>query len=337
MLTKQIQKTNVSEFSRCEGRTPTSDYRKTLSPTQKSDALLKEIIYESLWQDEVIRAVEYSEIDVYVFKGVVHLDGHISSTNSRSRVENSIRGISGILKICDHLILDDRLSLEVATSLSKLERTFDCKFFTGASHGVVSLNGEVNHLKVKLLAEKFAANHPNVRGVINNIKVFGVKPELQPEPFLQPMIGESIYFLDWASGIVKQVIINPNNRRVIAMVVQGKFNDYQTINSQVDPNVEQIVTVPMNTVRYMNKVSGFLDIHSNEKSRYADFDFAHFIAPNKDWLPPYPYCSADVLIPITHQNSDIQISLETRRFPFGTIFEDVAIEEEYLSNDSLGG
>lgn len=333
MLNSQTPQTNVSEFSRCEERKRIIDYRKQLSPIQKSDAYIKEKICDALWQDEVIRAVEYSQIDVYVFNGVVHLNGHTSGTNSQGRIENAIQNIAGILKIKNELVLDDQLTVEVATVLADIENSFDCKFFTGASHGVISINGKVNNLKVKLLAEKFAAENPNVRGVINNIEVYGVQPELQPQPFLQPMVGETIYFLDWASGIVKQVIINPNNRRVVAMILYGKFNEYQKLNSNIP---EQLVTVPMNTVRYLNDVSGFLHIHSNEKNKYAEFNSAHFVSPNNSWLPPYPYCSEDVLIPIEYQNTNIQTVLQTKQFPFGAILEDAKVREDYFANNSFG-
>ena len=318
MANRQVTKTNASEFSRCEGRKQVAANGKGLSPSQKSDVQIKENVYSALWQDEAIRSVDYSEIDVYVIDGVVHLNGHIQSANSLSRVENAIQSTAGILKIRNNLVLDDKLTLEVATVLADLEHSFDCKFFTGASHGVISIHGKVNSLNVKLMAEKFAAENPNVRGVINNIEVFGIQPELKPQPFLQPMIGETIYFLDWASGIVKHVIINPNNRRAVAMILYGKFNEYQKLNGDVP---EQFVIVPMNTVRYLNQVSGFLQIHSNEKNKYAEFNPAQFVAPNSNWLPPYPYCFEDVLIPIENQNTDIQTALETRRFPFAGILE----------------
>jgi osmotically-inducible protein OsmY len=316
MLNNQTTKASVSEFSRCEELKQIIDYRKHLSPAQKSDAYVKEKVCDALWRDEVIRAVEYSEIDVYVFDGIVHLSGHISGTNSLSRIENAMQGISGVLKISNNLVLDDKLTSEVAISLASIGDIFNCKFFIGASHGVVTLNGEVNTLKVKLLAEKRAASNQNVRGVINSIRVSGDKPDLLPEAFLQPVIGETIYFLDWASGIVKQVIINPNDRRVVAMLLYGKF-DAKTSNIP-----EQLVTVPMNTVRYLNGVSGFLHIHSNEKNKYAEFNSAHFVSPNNNWLPPYPYCSEDVLIPIEYQNN--KSSAEQ-------------LLNEGLLNDSLGG
>ena len=341
MFPVQIPRINSDEFSRCDERRQMTDPGKSLSPTQKTDAAIKEYVYHAFWKDDVLRAIEYYEIDVHVKNGIVYLNGHIVSTTSKSRVENAIRAIPGILGIRNNLVLDDKLTLEVATSLGKLEHTYNCKFFTGASHGVVSLNGIVSDENVKLLAEKCAASNPNVRAVINNVRVSGAEPELQDQPFLQPTIGEIIYFLDGISGVVKQVIINPNNRRVIAMTIQGKFTDRRyELQSMSDGKVrlpEQLVAVPMSVVRYLTRASGFLYINSNERNRYMDFDPGSFIVPNKDWLSPYPYCPEDVLFPIEYQDADIQIAYESYRFPFAAISEDASLREQLLANDSPGG
>ena len=341
MFPVQIPRINSDEFSRCDERGQITDHGISLSPIQKTDAAIKEYVYRAFWKDDVLRAIEYYEIDVHVKNGVVYLNGHIVSTTSKSRVENAIRAIPGILGIRNNLVLDDKLTLEVATSLGKLEHTYNCKFFTGASHGVVSLNGIVSDEKVKLLAEQCAASNPNVRAVINNVRVSGSVLELQDQPFLQPAIGEVIYFLDGISGVVKQVIINPNNRRVIAMTIQGNFTDRRyELNSLSDGKTrlpEQLFAVSMSVVRYLTKSSGFLYINSNERNRYVDFDPGSFIVPNEDWLPPYPYCSEDVLFPIEYQDTDIQITYEPRPFPFAAISEDASLKEQLLANDSPGG
>jgi osmotically-inducible protein OsmY/uncharacterized protein YkvS len=341
MFPVQVPRINSNEFSRCEERTQITDHGKSLSPIQKNDAAIKEYIYNAFWKDDVLRAIEYSEIDVHVKNGVVYLNGHIVSTTSKSRIEDAMRAIPGILGIKNNLVLDDKLTLEVATSLGKLEHTHNCKFFTGASHGVVSLNGIVSDENVKLLAEKCAASHSNVRAVINNVRVSGTELELQDQPFLQPTIGEIVYFLDGISGVVKQVIINPNNRRVIAMTIQGKFTDRRyELNSLTDGKAqppEQLVAVPISVVRYLTKASGFLSINSNERKRYMAFDSASFSTPNVDWVPPYPYCPDDVLFPVEKRELEYQILEQLPRSPFLVAWEEQPLREQLLANDSLGG
>jgi hypothetical protein len=44
--------------------------------------------------------------------------------------------------------------------------------------------------------------------------------------------------------------------------------------------------------------------------------------PNKDWVPPYPYCSEDVLFPIESRSADIQI------------LEDASMREQFFATNS---
>jgi hypothetical protein len=226
--------------------------------------------------------------------------------------------------------------------LGELEHTYGCKFFTGASHGVVSLNGLVSDETVKLQAEQRASSNPNVRAVINNIRVTGsTELAFQEQPFLQPIIGEAIYFLDGVSGVVRQVIINPDNRRVIAMSIQGIFtNQRSEPKSSTDGNVripEQLITVPMNVVRYLTKESGFLSIASKERDHYMDFDSASFSSPGRDWVPPYPYCPDDVLFPVNQQEIKKLTLKEMPQSAFSGAAKEQVLWEQLLANDSLGG
>ena len=341
MFPVQIPRIHSDESSRCEERSQKADHGKSLSPIQKTDAAIKGLVDRAILKDDVLRAIEYYEIDVHVKRGIVYLNGHIAGTTSNSRIETAVRAIPGILGIQNNLVLDDKLTLEVATSLGSLEHTYDCKFFTGASHGVISLNGNVSDENVKLLAEQYASSNPNVRGVMNNVRVSGAKQELQDQPFLQPTIGEIIYFLDWVSGVVKQVIINPNNRRVTAMIIEGKFTDqHDKINLLTDGKAqppEQLVVVPMKEVRYLTKVSGFLFINSNERNRYSEFKPSRFFAPKDGWRAPHPYCLDDVLFPVEQREVEYQILEQLPRSPFVVDLQEQALWEQLLADESLGG
>jgi osmotically-inducible protein OsmY len=341
MLATQNPRINPDEFSRCEETEQKTDRGKSLSPSQKTDAAMKRSIDHAIWNDNVLRAIEYHEIDVYVKNGIVYLYGHIVSTTSKSRIENAFRSIPGILGIQNNLVLDDKLTRDVATSLGELEHIYDCKFFTGASHGVISLNGNVSDENVKLLAEQYASSNPNVRGVINNVRVSGAEQELPDQPFLQPTIGEIIYFLDGVSGVVKQVIINPNNRRVKAMVIEGKFTDqHDQLNLLTDgktPPPEPLVVVPMNEVRYLTKVSGFLYINSNQRNRYREFNPTRFFTPKNGWKAPHPYCSDDVLFPVEQREVEYQILEQLPRPPLVVALQEQVLWEQLLADDNLGG
>jgi osmotically-inducible protein OsmY len=338
MLQVQTTKTDPAKFSRCEEQRQILDRGKSISPAQKLDTEIKERIYQALWKDAVIRALEYFEIDIHVKNGIVHLSGHIVNSASQNRVEKAIQGIPGVLGVRNDLILDEKLTVDVASSLGSLEHVYSCKFFTGASHGVISLNGRVNNFNVRSLAERCAADNPNVRGVINNIQVSGARQAALGLSFLQPVIGETVYFRDGVSGIVKQVIINPNNRLVIAMVLQGWFIDqnFSSTNREGVRPPEQLIVVAMKTVRYLTASSGFLYINSYERNQFMDFDSGGFVEPHNDWKPPYPYCKENVLFPIRYQAGSEQLASESPLNPFETMLEEQPSGEE-PANDSPGG
>lgn len=339
MYPTEIPGIHPDEFSRCEERSQRADPGQDLSPGQKTDAAIKRFIDHVIWKNDVLKAKEYYEIEVHVKDGVVYLNGHISGATSSGRIETAIRGIPGILGIRNNLVLDDRLILDVARSLGELEHDYDCKFFTGASYGVISLNGNVRDENVKLLAEQRAASNPNVRGVINNVRVSGAGQEEVPdEPFLQPMIGEFIYFLDGVPAVVKQVIINPNNRRVKAMIIEGKFSDQpdkQNVLTDDNPRQPgQLIVLPMKEVRYLTKVSGFLYIHSKERDRFMDFSPTRFHRPEDGWKAPHPYCPGDVLFSLEKQEVKNQMFEQT---PPVVALQEQTLWEQLLANENLGG
>ena len=341
MYKEQVLETKLEKFSRCEERRQMNDHGKSLSPFQKTDAAIQEFINKALWNDSVLRALDYHQIDVHVKNGVVYLNGHIVSTFSQSRIKNALRAVPGIMEIKNNLVLDDKLTLEVAASLGKLEHTYACKFFTGVTHGVVMLNGQVSHTDVRDRAEQCAADHPKVRGVINYIRVPGVDLSIQDHRLIQPPIGKKFFFLDGITGIVRKVVINPDNRRVVAMTIQGHFEEfrrevtYSNISSR--QSVEQMLVIPMSAVGHVTKNSGFLTISSTDSSKYQQFDEFHFTAPDTGWVPPYPYCPEDVLFPVVYPQADRTFEGETSLASFTRQKAEQKLFEELLYNDSIGG
>jgi osmotically-inducible protein OsmY len=342
MFPLQLPALVEAEVSRCEDQGEMSEAGNAPGPTRKADARIKDSIYKALWKDDILRAVEQDQLDVHVKEGAVYLSGHIVNMTSRNRIEAALRNIPGIVGVQNKLVLDDRLTHEVAASLGALEHTYDCKFFTGVSHGLVSLNGVVRNQDVKLLAEKRAANHPNVRGVINHVQVSGVARGAPNRPFLQPTIGETLYFLDGISGVVKQVIIDPNNRRVVAMTVLGQFPDRAQKRKSLDGegarSPDRLIIVPMEVVRHLTRASGFLTIRGDESKRYVEFNSMFFDLPAWDWVPPYPYCPNHVLFPADQQPMEKEASQQVSYAPAATAAQaEQLIWNQLLDNDSPGG
>lgn len=342
MFPAQVPPTDPDEFMRCgESSQLIAEGQSGPNENTRADATLAHEIDRELWKDSILRALDYGSIDVRVRNGIVALYGHVTSLTNRRRAETASRSVDGVLCTRNHLIADEDLVAQVATALGSLEHTHDCKFFTGVSHGVVLLSGTVDNAETRLMAEKCAAGNPNVRAVINSVRVRDSSLDLlEDRPFLQPSIGVEIFFLDGISGRVRQVIINPDNRRVVAMTLRGRFADQQqelkSLNNGEGPPPEQTFVLPMSTARYLTKSSGFLNIRCTEKNQYLEFNPVDFSSPSQGWKPPYPYCLEDVLFPVEKENMANQIP-EQIQSAFALAMDHQVLKEELLANDSLGG
>ena len=341
MFPAQIPQTDPGELARC------SDSGQFIAEEQhghnesgKGDAVLVQEVHNALWKEPILRAMDYSNIEIRVRNGIVGLYGHVISGTNRQQAEHAVRSVGGVAGIENHLIADDRLLAEVATALGSLEHTYGCKFFTGVSHGVVLLSGTVDDSRTRLLAEQCAASNPSVRGVIDSVRVRGGGLNLPDLPFLQPSIGVEVFFLDGISGRLKQVLIDPDNRRVAAMTLHGRFEDRrQDPNSASNGDArppERTLVLPMVAVRYLTTHSGFLNILSTQTDQYSEFNSADFLAPPTDWRPPYPYCPADVLFLAKQADATTPIP-EQIESPIALALAHQVLKHEMLENDSLGG
>ena len=314
MFPTQSSSINSDEFPGYEEQGQVMVRRASFGPIPKTDEEIKESISHTLLKYDVLQALHYFEIDVSVKNGIVYLNGHIVHTTTQNWIESAIRAIPGTLGLNSNLVPDNKLNLEVAASLEKLEDTYGCKFFVGASHGVISLSGVVSAENVRLLAEKCVAGNSNVRGVINHVRIAGAKLGLPRQSFLQPRIGAIIYFLDGVLGAVKQVIINPNNRCVVQVILQGQSSGQgqglKVLTNNQAEILEKPAVIPVNLIGYLTNSSGFLTIKSTETRQYADFNPSYFAAPNMDWVPPYPYRPEDVLFTVDDAEIENQIMVD---------------------------
>ncbi len=267
-------------------------------PDYKTDASIADEVDRALRNDDLLRVTDYHEINVQVNQGIVSLTGHITGQLSQDRIERAVEHITGILGVKIHLVADNDLLLEVAEALVQVDRVNGNHVFANVQNGVVILSGEVINPEARSLAEQCTANVPRIRAVINSIAAPGIDLDAMDQRFLQPAIGEEIVFRDGLSGLVKQVIINRNNRRVVGMIIQGRFPDkplqFGSIAAGENLTPERLAVIPVSVLRYLTNQSGFLLIDSTETTRYQDYDPANFVVPDPDWVPPYPYCSENV-------------------------------------------
>ena len=107
------------------------------------------------------------------------------------------------------------------------------------------------------------------------------------------------------------------------------------MNSAESRSPERLIVIPMDVVRYMTKISGFLHINSHEREQYLEFDFAFFHTPNVDWTSPYPYCPDDVLFPVEKQEMEYQVLDPLPRPPLVIALQEQALWEQ-LANENPG-
>jgi osmotically-inducible protein OsmY len=294
MAATQTNLAGLAILSRCDDRaSPSANEQPLNRKAARADASIAEKVDRALWK--------YGMIGVEVKKGHVFLSGHVVTTTVHHQAEETARTIPGVLGVKNDLVPDDKLLLEVAGALAKIEHTYGVKFFTGVQNGLVVINGEVSNVEARDLAEKCAAGIPRVRGVVNAVRAPGADLQVEGQRFLQPAVGDLIYFRDGLCGTVQKVIMNPNNRRALAMVVRGRFpntpQDSSSLMYGAPPVPERQIAIPVSAIRHLTKNSGLLRINSAEAASYSDFDPSCFSAPGEAWTPPYPYCPEDLLFP----------------------------------------
>jgi osmotically-inducible protein OsmY len=268
-------------------------------PEYQSDPSIAEAVDQALWNDGVLRHTDYHEINVQVRDGVVRLHGHVMTSMNQWRAETAVKNIPGVLGVRSFLIPDDKLTQEVAGTLGQMEQDTGSRFFTKVENGVVVLVGEVSSTALRDKAEQCAAEIPWVRGVINEICVAGMVLEPEDQRFLQPWIGNELLFKDALSVIIRKVVINPHNRRVVAVIVLGRFpsslRQEQNWNYLGESAPERMVVLPSRLILNLTGSGGMIRINSDETTEYQDYDPSRYHTPDKDWLPPYPYCTDEVL------------------------------------------
>jgi sporulation protein YlmC with PRC-barrel domain len=296
MIEAHTTLTNLEQSTRRQDRPWLSVEEKNYtSPKLKSDLSIAAAVDRAIWKDNVLRATDYREIVVQVKNGIVSLTGHVIGAMNRWRVEQALSHVQGILGIKMLLVQDDQLTQEVAASLAWIEQRYREKFFTGVQNGVVVLSGSVRSLQVRDLAEHVAASNPNVRGIFNCIHAPGIDLSSEDPRFFQPVIGEQIIFSDGPSGKVGQVILNPNTRRVVGMILSGRFRSRLGEDGNGQPPSRRVV-IPVKVIRYLTHTSGVLSISSTETTQIEDFDPMRYFVPISGWVPPFPYRSEDVLL-----------------------------------------
>jgi hypothetical protein len=83
------------------------------------------------------------------------------------------------------------------------------------------------------------------------------------------------------------------------MIVLGRYsyknNDSKFPISYEAPETKNLIVIPMKAIRFLTKISGFLNVDGANGAQFTDYDPTKFTAPGAQWTPPYPYHREDVL------------------------------------------
>lgn len=272
----------------------------TVSAVQDSDRLVAEKIEQALWHDSNIHRSNDAEIEIQYTAGLVRMCGYVGTNLGKMNVEDVVRRQPKVVQIENHLVVDDELMYQVAQTLGSDARMNGEQLVVRAHRGFIFLSGTASSSTLRLLAAEITVAMPHVRGIVNRVQAPGIVTDAEEDRILQPSIGLEIFTTDGGIGHIQQVIINPHNRRVTALVALVDFSTSQfptssrSNNQQTQP--KRTIIIPVTAIRHAPKASVFLGVSSENATRFPDINSADFTLPPTDWQPPYPYHRTDILL-----------------------------------------
>ena len=268
-------------------------------PPARSDNVLDKNIMRALRADRVLGRGDIAQMHVLIRGGIATLTGHVGRSIHKARAEAAIRALPGVAGVVNYLVADDDLILDVAQALGRDAHTQAEQIQVNARHGVVYLGGAVIRAPVRTAAAQIAARIPQTRGIINGIRSPGLVIEAAEEQFVQPAIASEIYASDGQVRHVQQVVIDPQNRRVTAVVADmhptvPRDEEGKRLSTEALPPQHRIL-IPIGNIRHSSNGTLFLKVKRDEIVAFAEFNMLTLGTPPAEWQPPYPYRQADVL------------------------------------------
>lgn len=268
-------------------------------PSRRSTAETVADANRALHAAGIVRASDSGDVSVTLCNGEATLSGHVGTFADRLNAESVLRQVPGVRGVQDDLVADDDLVNLVAQALANDERTRSETIFVAASHGVVILSGLRNSSKARAAAEECAGQVSSVRGVSNYIETPGAVVAAAEERVLQPRIGQEVFANDMSLGRVERVIVNPRNRRVVAVLVNGPFPEQQRARPSwrsYETRVEERrLRVSAADIDFVTPTVVQLRINGAAAVRGDDFAPRDFVQPDRGWRAPYPFTATDCL------------------------------------------
>ena len=262
------------------------------------DHELAEAVERALWDEPILRG-GHSAIEVEVAQGAVTLRGHVLSVTAKAQACEIARHVPGVRKISDHLVADEQLEIDVAQALARDPRTRSDNIRVYVHQGAVDLHGPVARDETCAAAAEVAARVPYVRAVVNHLKRSDALSEVAEPCLAEPRVGQEVTATDMPLGRVEEVIVNPHDRQVLALVVLGHFPDVLRWETGMYPDEmpkqERRVLIPVEAVHNVGEAGVMLRTTGLGAACYPSYDSARYETPTSEPDVPYPYHPGDVL------------------------------------------
>lgn len=256
-------------------------------PAYRPDDELERDVEEALQREELLRVLALP-VRAEVTDGVVRLRGHVHNRALAARAEEVARSVPGVVDVRNELVVDHELLQQVVASVQADEATRHLVgYFLRVRDGVVEVTGTVPSLEAARALERAIARVPGVRGIANHMT--GLEIPSGWREVVQPEVGQAVYATDQELGRVESVVVDPDSRRVLAVVVAGDFPDAGAPPFAAGPLWERRVVVPLEDVERVTPGGVFLRVHAGEAAERPDLREEDYPLAPEGWTPPFPY------------------------------------------------
>jgi osmotically-inducible protein OsmY/preprotein translocase subunit YajC len=256
-------------------------------PVYRPDDELERDVEEALQREELLRVLALP-VRAEVTDGVVRLRGHVHNRALAARAEEVARSVPGVVDVRNDLVVDHELLQEVVASVQADEATRHLAgYFLRVRDGVVEVTGTAPSLEAARALERAIARVPGVRGIANHMTGLDIPPSWRQ--VVQPEVGQAVYATDQELGRVESVVVDPDSRRVQALVVAGDFPDAGAPPFAAGPLWERRVVIPLEDVERVTPGGVFLRVHAGEAAERRDLREEDYPLAPEGWTPPFPY------------------------------------------------
>ena len=266
-------------------------------PIYRPDEQIAGDIQAALWEDDLLRRLDFPVLRAEVRNGIVTLRGHVVYRSHQARAEQAARSVRGVRDVRCELVADDELEARVAQALGGDPRTRPYYIQVHASHGIVhlvgTLQGTVPSAGIQSAAEEVAANVAGVRSAVG--EMFAPGGSTEPLPIVA-RVGLPVFASDGEMGRLEAVVMGQRSRRVTHLVVADPLHPAEA--REPTPGLglarQLLRLIPASDVSYATEDAIFLLVDLAAASRLPEYLEGEYTFPGLEWGATFDYRREDV-------------------------------------------